>query len=205
MIIQGSPEWFSARLGKATASKITDILSTLKTGESASRKNYRVELVCERLTGLKAEGYTNHHMERGTSLEPIARALYEFKNDVVVDEIGFAEHPTIEMTGASPDGLVGKDGLVEIKCPTAGNHVDTILSGKSPSKYYAQMQWQMVCTGRDWCDFVSYCPEVGEHLALFVTRVHRDNKWIEETEVAVSRFLDEVTQLTQQLKDLKDE
>ena len=205
MIIQGSPEWFSARLGKATASKITDILATLKTGEAASRKNYRVELVCERLTGLKAEGYTNSHMERGTALEPIARALYEFKQDVVVDEIGFVIHPDMEMSGASPDGLIGKDGLVEIKCPTAGNHVDTILSGKSPSKYYAQMQWQMACTNRLWCDFVSYCPEVGDKLALFVTRVHRDDAWIVETEMAVSKFLIEVSELTQQLKDLQDE
>ena len=205
MIIQGSPEWFSARLGKATASKITDILATLKTGEAASRKNYRVELVCERLTGLKAEGYTNSHMERGTALEPIARALYEFKQDVVVDEIGFVIHPDMEMSGASPDGLIGEDGLVEIKCPTAGNHVDTILSGKSPSKYYAQMQWQMACTNRLWCDFVSYCPEVGDKLALFVTRVHRDDAWIVETEMAVSKFLIEVSELTQQLKDLQDE
>ena len=205
MIIQGSPEWFAIRLGKATASKITDILSTVKSGESAGRKNYRMELVCERLTGLKAEGYTNSHMDRGTALEPIARALYEFKNDVVVDEIGFVIHPDMEMSGASPDGLINEDGLIEIKCPTANNHVDTILSGKSPSKYYAQMQWQMACTNRLWCDFVSYCPEVGDKLALFVTRVPRDDSWIVDTEIAVSKFLNEVSELTQQLKDLENE
>jgi putative phage-type endonuclease len=205
MIIQGSPEWFSARLGKATASKISDILSTLKTGEAAGRKNYRMDLVCERLTGIKAEGFTNHHMQRGTALEPTARALYEFKTNALVEEVGFVIHPDMEMSGASPDGLVGDDGLIEIKCPTAGNHVDTILSKESPRKYYAQMQWQMACTNRLWCDFVSYCPAVGENLSLFIVRVNRDDKWIVDTEMAVSKFLTEVSELTQQLKDFKNE
>ena len=201
--IQGSNEWFSARLGKATASKITDILSKGKDGESITRRNYRMMLVCERLTGLKADGYTNTHMERGTLLEPLARASYEVIKDLLVDEIGFVPHPTIEMSGASPDGLVSTEGLIEIKCPTAGNHIETVLSGKAPSKYFSQMQWQMACTGRAWCDFVSYCPDVGADLELFVVRVMRDDEYIVATEKAVIAFLDEVTETLTKLKELK--
>lgn len=200
---QGSQEWIERRLGRVTASRVADVLATIKTGESASRKNYRMELVCQRLTGQREEGYTNSHMERGIELEPLARAAYEFKTGVTVTEIGFVDHPSIEMSGASPDGLVGLYGLVEIKCPTAANHVETLLSGKAPTKYIAQMQWQMACTGARWCDFVSYCPAVGDNLALFVVRVERDNEYIAETEKAVKLFLTEVSDLTKQLKELK--
>ena len=202
-IIQGTEDWFAARIGKVTASRVADVLATIKTGESASRKNYRMELVCQRLTGQREEGFTNSHMERGIELEPLARAAYEFKTGVTVTEIGFVDHPSIEMSGASPDGLVGLYGLVEIKCPTAGNHVETLLSGKAPTKYIAQMQWQMACTGARWCDFVSYCPAVGDNLALFVVRVDRDDEYIAETEKAVQLFLTEVSDLTKQLKELK--
>jgi putative phage-type endonuclease len=202
-IIQGSEDWFAARIGKVTASRVADVLATIKTGESASRKNYRMELVCPRLTGQREEGFTNSHMERGIELEPLARASYEFKTGVTVTEIGFADHPSIEMSGASPDGLVGLYGLVEIKCPTAANHVETLLSGKAPTKYIAQMQWQMACTGARWCDFVSYCPAVGDNLALFVVRIDRDDEYIAETEKAVQLFLTEVSDLTKQLKELK--
>ena len=202
-IIQGSEDWFAARIGKVTASRVADVLATIKTGESASRKNYRMELVCQRLTGQREEGFTNSHMERGIELEPLARAAYEFKTGVTVTEIGFVDHPSIEMSGASPDGLIGLYGLVEIKCPTAGNHVETLLSGKAPTKYIAQMQWQMACTGARWCDFVSYCPAVGDNLALFVVRVDRDDEYIAETEKAVQLFLTEVSDLTKQLKELK--
>jgi putative phage-type endonuclease len=202
-IIQGSQEWIERRLGRVTASRVADVLATIKTGESASRKNYRMELVCQRLTGQREEGFTNSHMERGIELEPLARAAYEFKQGVTVTEVGFVDHPSIEMSGASPDGLVGLDGLVEIKCPTAANHVETLLSGKAPTKYIAQMQWQMACTGAKWCDFVSYCPLVGENLALFVVRVERDEEYIAETEKAVQLFLTEVSDLTTKLKELK--
>ena len=202
-IIQGSEDWHLSRLGKVTASRVADVLATLKTGEAASRRNYRMELVCQRLTGQREECYTNSHMERGIELEPLARASYEFKTGVTVTEIGFADHPSIEMSGASPDGLVGLDGLVEIKCPTAANHVETLLSGKAPTKYIAQMQWQMACTGAIWCDFVSYCPLVGDNLALFVVRVERDDEYIAETEKAVQLFLTEISDLTKQLKELK--
>lgn len=200
---QLSEEWQTHRLGRVTASRVSDVLATIKTGESASRKNYRMELVCQRLTGQREEGFTNSHMERGIELEPLARAAYEFKTGVTVTEIGFVDHPSIEMSGASPDGLVGLYGLVEIKCPTAGNHVETLLSGKAPTKYIAQMQWQMACTGARWCDFVSYCPLVGDNLALFIVRVDRDDEYIAETEKAVQLFLTEVSDLTKQLKELK--
>jgi putative phage-type endonuclease len=161
-----------------------------------------MDLVCQRLTGQRDEGFTNSHMDRGIELEPLARAAYEFKQGVTVTEVGFVDHPSIYMSGASPDGIVD-DGLVEIKCPTAANHVDTLLSGKAPSKYIPQMQWQMACTGAKWCDFVSYCPTVGDNLALFVVRVDRDDEYIAETEKAVKLFLTEVSDLTTKLKELK--
>ena len=198
-IIQGSDEWFNVRLGKVTASRVADVMATVKSGEATSRRNYRIQLVCERLTGLKEETYTNHHMERGVRLEPIARALYEAQNDVFVTEIGFIHHPTIEMAGASPDGML-PDGQIEIKCPTAANHIETILGGGSPSKYYPQMQFQMSCTGHQWCDFISYCPDVGDDLALYVCRVPRDETYIVEMEAAITAFLNEVNVLFNQLK-----
>jgi putative phage-type endonuclease len=201
-IIQGSDEWFNVRLGKVTASRVVDVIATVKSGEATSRRNYRIQLVCERLTGLKEETYTNHHMERGVRLEPIARALYEAQNDVFVTEIGFIHHPTIEMAGASPDGML-PDGQIEIKCPTAANHIETILGGGSPSKYYPQMQFQMSCTGHQWCDFISYCPDVGDDLALYVCRVPRDDAYIAEMEAAIMAFLDEVNNLYNQLKGNK--
>lgn len=201
---QGTDEWFAARAGKLTASRMADILATVKSGESASRKNYRLELVCERKTGIKQSGFSNVHTERGTELEPIARSLYEIKKNVIVNEVGFIDHPTIQMSGASPDGLVGNDGQIEIKCPTPANHIETILSGKSPSKYYAQMQWQMACTNRSWCDFISYCPNVGEDIEIFIYRVNRDNEYIKMLEIEAVKFLNEVDDLLDVLKGLKN-
>lgn len=201
-IEQGSESWLALRLGRVTGSRVADVLATTKSGESASRRNYRMELVCDRLTGKRAEQFVNHHMERGTLLEPVARSLYETKTGNFVSQIGFAHHPSIEMAGASPDGLTDCGNLIEIKCPTAANHVDTLLSGKPPSKYIPQMQWQMACTGSNWCDFISYCPDVGEELALFVTRVPRDDAYIADMEKEVIIFLNEVETLTQQLKGM---
>lgn len=203
-IEQGSLAWQQLRIGRVTASRVADVMATGKSGEAATRRNYRIQLVCERLTGTKDEGFTNHHMERGTMLEPVARSLYEAMSGVFVTEIAFVNHPTIEMAGASPDGLVGSDGLIEIKCPTAANHVETVLSGKSPAKYYHQMQWQLACTGRKWVDFVSYCPEVGDDLALYIYRVNRDDAYIAELESEVIKFLTETETLTQQLKGIKN-
>ena len=201
-IEQGSDSWLELRMGRVTGSRVADVLATTKTGESASRRNYRMELVCERITGKRGESYVNHHMERGTLLEPVARSLYEAQTGNFVSQIGFAHHPSIEMAGASPDGLTDCGNLIEIKCPTAANHVDTLLNGKPPSKYIPQMQWQMACTGSNWCDFVSYCPDVGEELALFIVRVPRDDVYIADMEKQISVFLKEVDDLTKQLKGM---
>lgn len=202
-VTQGSDEWFASRLGKVTASRVSDVLATTKTSVSASRKNYLAELVCQRLTGEVEAGYVNAHMERGIELEPEARAAYEFKYGVVVTEVSFVDHPSIEMTGASPDGLVGDDGLIEIKCPTAANHIETLMADEAPKKYFAQMQWQMACTGRQWVDFVSYCPSLGGKLDLFIKRVPRDDEYISQTEQAVAEFLKEVYNLHMKLEAMK--
>lgn len=201
---QGTDEWFEARAGKLTASRMADVLAKIKTGESASRSNYKLELVCERMTGLKESSFTNSHMERGVELEPIARSLYEIKKNVLVNEVGFIDHPVIAMSGASPDGLVGDDGQIEIKCPTPANHINTVLSGKSPSKYYAQMQWQLACTGRKWCDFISYCPAVGDNLEMFIVRVNRDDQYIQILEIEAVKFLSEVDEMLNLLKGVKN-
>jgi putative phage-type endonuclease len=198
---QRSDEWFEARLGKVTASKIADVMSTLKTGKEAiTRKNYRIQLVSERLTNKKADSFINDAMRIGIEREDDARTTYIFKHNDV-EEIGFVDHPTIPMTGASPDGLVGEYGLIEIKCPLATTHTDTIISGEAPSKYIPQMQWQMACTGRKWCDFVSYNPDFPESLQLFVVRVERDDTLIKELEDGVKKFLSEVDETVTKLKE----
>ena len=145
-MIQGSPEWFAARCGNVTASRISDIVAKTKSGYSTSRANYLSQLLCERLTGTVEESFTNDAMKWGTMQEPFARAAYEQAKDVMVDEVGYISHPTIERAGASPDGLVGDDGAIEIKCPNSSNHFETIINKKYPKKYHDQMQWQMACT-----------------------------------------------------------
>ena len=195
---QGTAEWFNERIGKVTASRVADILATIKTGESASRANYRWQLVCERLTGLKEETYTNTSMETGTEREPLARAAYEHLKGVFVTEVGFIPHPNIEMAGASPDGIV-EDGLIEIKCPGQNAHGQTLLSKKAPTKYIPQMQMQMSCTGANWCDFVSYNPTFPDHLQLVVVRVARDPEYIINMEAEIIKFLGEVTETVDQL------
>jgi putative phage-type endonuclease len=191
-IVQGSPEWFALRCGKATASRIADILAKTKSGPSAMRANYAAELIAERLTGTAAAGFTNAAMQWGTEKEPEARAAYIFAREADVDEIGFVHHPRIEMSGASPDGLVGKAGLVEIKCPNTATHIDALINQSIPGKYVTQMQWQMACTGRDWCDFVSFDPRLPPPMQLFVKSVARDQALIEEMEREVESFLGEV-------------
>lgn len=191
-IIQGTPEWFAQRLGKVTASRVADVVAKTKTGYSTSRANYLAQLVAERLTGKAAESFSNAAMQHGTETEPLARMAYETETGLMVTEVAMIDHPTIPMTGASPDGLVGESGLVEIKCPNTATHIDTLLSDKAPSKYIPQMQWQMACTGRAWCDFVSYDPRLPEDMQLFVKRVERDDALIAELETEVAKFLDEV-------------
>lgn len=198
-IVQGTPEWFAARLGKVTASRVADVMAKTKTGWGADRANYMAELIAERLTGEAAASYTNAAMQWGTDQEPNARAAYEFRTDKTVDLIGFAPHPKIEMAGASPDGLVDADGLVEIKCPNTATHIDTLLGAVVPGKYITQMQFQMACTGRKWCDFVSYDPRLPESMSIFVARVQRDDKAIAEMESLVGAFLVEIDQKVSEL------
>jgi putative phage-type endonuclease len=196
---QRTEEWFSARLGKVTASRVADVLAKIKSGESASRKNYKMELVVQRLTGKAGESFTNAAMEWGTEQEPFARMAYEAHTGTFVKEEGFVDHPTIEGFGCSPDGIVG-EGLIEIKCPNTANHIETVLENKAPSKYIPQMQCQMACTGAKWCDFLSFDPRVPEDLQLFVVRVERDQEYIDSMEVEVKQFLSEVLDLFNQLK-----
>ena len=196
---QRTEEWFSARLGKVTASRVADVLAKIKSGESASRKNYKMELVVQRLTNKQGESFTNVAMEWGTEQEPFARMAYEAHTGTFVKEEGFVDHPTIEGFGCSPDGIVG-EGLIEIKCPNTATHIETVLENKAPSKYIPQMQCQMACTGAKWCDFVSFDPRVPEDLQLFVVRVERDQEYIDAMEVEVKQFLSEVLDLFNQLK-----
>lgn len=191
-IIQGTDEWKTIRLGKVTASRVADVVARTKTGWGASRAGYAAQLVVERLTGSAAESYSNAAMQWGNDHEQEARDAYAFFRDVDVAEIGFVHHPTIPMSGASPDGLVGNDGLVEIKCPTSATHIETLLGGSVPTKYLTQMQWQMQCTGRTWCDFVSFDPRLPPEMRLFVRKVERDHARIAELEDAVAGFLAEV-------------
>lgn len=189
---QRSDEWFAARLGKVTASRVADVVAKTKSGYSTSRANYMAELVAERLTGVKAEGYTNAAIQWGTDQEPEARLAYEFRTDAAIEEIGFVAHPTIDMSGASPDALVGLDGLAEIKCPLTATHIETLLTGVIPARYETQMLWQMACTGRSWCDYVSFDPRLPEEMRLFVKRFPRDAARIAELEEEVRTFLFEL-------------
>ena len=189
---QGSPQWHAARLGKMTASRMADVTAKTKTGWGAARANYAAELIAERLTGAAAERFTNAAMQWGTEQEPAARAMYAFMTGLPVVEVGAVLHPSIEMTLASPDGLVGEDGLVEIKCPNTATHIETLLGGEIDGKYVKQMQWQMACTGRAWCDFVSFDPRLPADMQIDIQRVERDPAMIAELEQAVRLFLADV-------------
>lgn len=206
-IIQGSPEWHALRLGKITASRIADVMATIKTGEAASRADYRMQLVCERLNNKREEGYTNQYMANGIELEPYARAWYEVEKNVFVRQEAFMQHPTLPFCGASPDGVVEDDdelGLIEIKCPKATTHARTMLEDRAPTKYMPQMQFQMACSGAKWVDFVSYCPEFPLDLQLFIKRVYRDDEYIKEVESKAVEFNDEVETTIQRLKGNKN-
>jgi putative phage-type endonuclease len=199
---QRSSDWFAARLGKLTASRIADATARIKNGWGASRDNLMATLVCERLTGKQAESFTNAAMQWGTDHEDEARSAYEFELGVTVEKVGFLDHPSIDMAGASPDGLVGAEGLVEIKCPETKGHIETLLSKKVPEKYIKQMQWQMACTGRQWCDFATYDPRMPQELQLWVLRVMRDDKAIAELEKEARLFLAELDEKVSALRKI---
>lgn len=203
MIEQGSAEWLAIRLGKVTASRITDVLAKGKSGEAATREDYRTELVVQRLTNEPGESFTNAAMEWGTQTEPMARIAYEAHANVFVEQVAFVDHPTIEWFGCSPDGLVGETGLLEIKCPNSKTHIKYLLAGKPLAKYVPQMQCQMAVTGKEWCDFVSYDPRLPEDLQLFVVRLERDEEYIKAMEAEVEKFLGEVSEMYSKLKERK--
>ena len=206
MIEQLTEEWFQQRLGKVTASRISDVIAKTKTGVSTSRQNYLIQLVSERLTGKKGDSFVNQAMLDGIERESAARALYMLNRDVSVTEVGFFDHPVITNSGASPDGAVNAEedgkyaGLIEIKCPIETTHTNTLMSKSVPSKYIPQMQWQLACTNASWVDFVSYNPNFPPELQLFIARVDRDQIYISELEVEVEKFLDEVEQTILKLK-----
>lgn len=203
MTTQGTESWFADRCGCATASRIADIIATTKSGPSASRQNYLAQLVAERLTGTVEPSFSNAAMQWGTETEPLARAEYEILTGEMVEQVGFIRHPRIEMAGASPDGLVGDDGLVEIKCPNTATHIEYLLAGKVVPKYIPQMAWQIACAGRKWCDFASYDPRLPEGLRLFKIRYTPDDEYLSDLQAKVSVFLSEVTETVLKLKALK--
>lgn len=185
---QGSDEWKLAKCGWIGASRVADIVARTKTGWSASRQNYMAQLITERLTGKPMETYTSEAMQWGIDTEAQARLLYSFMHDTEIIETGFVPHPKVPMSGASPDGLIGDDGLIEIKCPSTATHIETLLGQTVPGRYVTQMQWQMACTGRKWCQFVSYDPRLPEAMRMFVHPVERDDNRIAELEGYVREF-----------------
>jgi putative phage-type endonuclease len=201
---QGTPEWHELRRGKVTASRVADILAKTKTGVSASRANYLMELAIQRVTGFIEESYTNAAMQWGKDNEGTARALYEAKADVFVDQVPFIDHPTVEGFGCSPDGLVGTDGLVEIKCPNSTTHWEYFKKNVPPQKYVIQMQAQMACTNTQWCDFVSYDPRMPERSQLLIVRVARDDSFINDVMIPeITTFLNEVEVEVNLMKGIK--
>ena len=194
-IEQRSDEWFAARCGSVGASQIFDVMATTRSGTpTAGRSNLKAKLVIERLTGTQEDGFKSAAMQWGIDQEPNARSAYEAHTGEFVTEVGLYCHPVIDGTHASPDGLVNDDGLVEIKCPNSATHIETLKTSKIDRRYILQMQWQMACVERQWCDFVSFDPRMPLRLQLFVQRVERDDKLIQEIETAVTEFLTEVAQ-----------
>src|SRR5215813_5601362 len=207
MMLQHTEEWTLARLGKATASRMGDVIKKTKNGSaSATRKRYRGELLAERQTGSPYPNYVTAEMQRGIDLQPQAQLEYEKREGVLVSQVGFVPHPTIAMSGASPDGLVGSDGLVEIKCPSTHEHIDVLLDPTNIDMYYfLQMQWQMACTGRKWCDFVSYDDRLSPGKVYRRWRVAADAQTIAGMEIEVVKFLAEVDKMNAELNALYPE
>lgn len=201
MFEQGTDAWLAERAGKVTASRIADVMAKGRSGPSATRANYMADLIAERLTGLPKQHFTNTAMQHGTETEPQARAMYEMKTGLTVAETGFHPHPKIEGTGASPDGLVGDDGLVEIKCPNTATHIDNLRGAKIDRKYLLQMHWQMICTGRWWCDFVSFDPRLPLEMQVHIERVDFNLELADEITVEVTQFL---TELNHAVADLSE-
>jgi len=203
-IEQGSDAWRSARMGKVTASRVADLMAKTKSGYGASRKNYMAQLVCERMTGAWQDSYTNSAMQWGVEKEPEAKAAYSFFTGNNITAASFVPHPAIPDAGASPDGYVGEDGLIECKCPLSATHIETLLSQSVDSRYVLQIQFQLACTGRKWCDFVSFDPRMPPELSLFVKRIDRDQKMIDELQREVLLFLNELNETINKLNTIKE-
>lgn len=200
-MIQRSTEWLDARLGHLTASRMNDAFDLLaKGGEGQKRKNYRLELIAERLTGQRADFFESYAMRFGTEQEPSARSAYEAETGDLVQEVGFIKHPWIDWAGASPDGLVD-DGLIEIKCPTSTTHITYLLEDKVPDQYKNQMMWQMLCTGREWCDFVSFDPRMPEGLQLMIKRFHPTVDELKDCEIKAMTFLNTVQEMMLKIEE----
>ena len=198
---QGSGEWLAQRAGHCTASRFKDVLARIKSGEASDRRNYRIQLVTERLTERPCESYTNAAMQYGNDTEPLARMAYEAVTGALVDEAPFMLHPTIKWVGASPDGLIDDDGMLEIKCPYQSTvHVET-LQGGMPRSHTAQIQGNLWVNGRAWCDFVSFDPRMPDHLQVYVQRIKRDDAYIETLAGEVQAFLAEVEALYAKLME----
>ncbi len=192
---QLSEEWFAARLGKVTASCFGQAMAG---GAGKTRKTYMIKLVAERLTGEAAEGYMNAAMQRGIEVEPEARAYYEAITEGKVEQVGFVELD--ENIGCSPDGLVGEEGMLEIKCPNASTHIETILANRSPAVYNPQIQGQLWVTGRTWCDFVSFDPRVKARPFWFI-RVYRDEQYIAKMEIKITAFVIEFLEMIEKIRN----
>lgn len=189
---QGTDSWHAARCGRATGSRIADIVRKTKSGVSASRNTYMGELIAERLSGVQESGFSTKAMDRGKEVEPKAREYYAFMHNVEVRQVGLVIHPRFPMAAASPDSIVGDAGLIEIKCPNTASHVSTLLGAPPDPDYITQMQWGLACTGLPWCDFISFDDRLPTHMQYHCTRIHRDSARILELERAVSEFLAEL-------------
>lgn len=199
---QGTADWLRDRAGHVTASRFKDVLAKIKSGESASRAKYRLQLVTERLTGMPVEGYKNAAMQWGNDTEAEARMIYEMETGEIVQEVSFIKHPAIEWCGASPDGLIKADGMVEIKCPFESTvHVLTLQDGM-PNEHMAQIQGNLWINGRAWCDFISYDPRLPPGLRLHKQRIERDEKFISNLTAEVAQFLAEVKVQQQRLMEM---
>ena len=200
-VVQGSPEWLGERHGRITGSKMADVVAFLKggKGETEARYNYKIALIAERLTGRSTDTYVSPEMQWGTDNEPLARGAYEVETGRSVEQVGFYVHPDMDYAGGSPDGIVGKDGMIEIKCPKTATHIGWMLDGIVPAEHEPQMAWYLACTGRAWCDFVSFDPRLPEHLQLFIKRMPRNDERIIELESAAKQFESEIEFLMAQL------
>lgn len=189
---QRSPEWFAARIGRITASHFDDVLSS-----GSTRKTYMMKLLAERMTGQPLENYSNKWMQEGTETEPKAREYYEGLNSIKVEQVGFIQLG--DDIGASPDGLVGEDGQIEIKCPLPNTHLGYVLANKLPSEYKAQVQGGLWITGRQWTDFISFEPRI-QSRPFWSIRIERDEKYIKELAKTVWEFADELNILTEKVR-----